>query len=239
MAHGVCGTSQYASHAWASNSLCRSSQEEMGSQLSLYGTLCAAVIPCWILWAYKTSFGHGLLPFWLCHFLGLPNPTSFSPFNTIQKHNCSSSTTLLNGCHGLLPVAMLSTKLLEQQDSLHASSLDSSLAILNTHICAATNLFAWTCWDMLFFRKPCVTRAIKGMMTGLVCITPAAGLLAHPSLCSMFLPLCDSKGASYSGQGRVQFLKQLVRATFCNRLEHSSYTHHSPGNWIDNTTSND
>lgn len=106
MAHGVCRTIQYASHAWASNSLCRSSQEEMGSQLSLYGTLCTAVIPCWILWAYKTSFGHGLLPFWLCHFLGLPNPTSFSPFNTIQKHNCSSSTTLLNGCHGLLPVCL-------------------------------------------------------------------------------------------------------------------------------------
>ncbi|XP_058214637.1 ammonium transporter 3 member 3-like [Rhododendron vialii] len=58
-----------------------------------------------------------------------------------------------------------------------AANVDSSLAVLNTHICAATSLLVWTCWDVLFFKKPSVIGAINGMITGLVCITPGAGLV--------------------------------------------------------------
>lgn len=152
-----------------------------------------------------------------------------------------------------------------------AANVDSSLAVLNTHICAATSLLTWTCWDMIFFKKPSVIGAIQGMITGLVCITPGAGLVqgwaalvmgiasgtipwytmmslsrklkilqkiddtlgvfhthavagtlggaltglfAHPSLCSMFLAVPDSKGAFYGSKGGIQFLKQLVGASF-------------------------
>ncbi|KAF9606513.1 hypothetical protein IFM89_025886 [Coptis chinensis] len=56
-------------------------------------------------------------------------------------------------------------------------SIDASLAVLNTHVCAATSLLVWLFLDILFFRKPSVIGAIQGMITGLVCITPAAGVV--------------------------------------------------------------
>lgn len=57
----------------------------------------------------------------------------------------------------------------------YAASIDASLAVLNTHICAATSLLTWLLLDILFFEKPSVIGATQGMITGLVCITPAAG----------------------------------------------------------------
>lgn len=54
-------------------------------------------------------------------------------------------------------------------------SLDASLAVLNTHVCTATSLLTWLALDVIFFRKPSVIGAVQGMITGLVCITPAAG----------------------------------------------------------------
>lgn len=58
-----------------------------------------------------------------------------------------------------------------------SANVDSSIAVLNTHICAATSLLIWTCWDVAIFGKPSLIGAINGMITGLVCITPAAGLV--------------------------------------------------------------
>ncbi len=54
-------------------------------------------------------------------------------------------------------------------------STDASLAVLNTHVCTATSLLMWLLLDILFFGKPSVIGANQGMITGLVCITPAAG----------------------------------------------------------------
>eukprot|EP01018_Ginkgo_biloba_P000942 Gb_10452 [translate_table: standard] len=153
----------------------------------------------------------------------------------------------------------------------YTANIDSSMAVLNTNICAATSLLVWTCLDVIFFGKPSVIGAVQGMITGLVCITPAAGvvqgwaaiamgvlsgsipwftmmvvhkksallqkiddtlgvfhthavagllggaltgLFAEPSLCTLFLPVTNSKGAFYRGPGGVQFLKQLVGAGF-------------------------
>ncbi|KAL6010161.1 Ammonium transporter [Asimina triloba] len=152
-----------------------------------------------------------------------------------------------------------------------AANVDSSIAVLNTHICTTTSIIVWTCMDVLVFGKPSVIGSIQGMITGLVCITPAAGLVqgwaalvmgiasgsipwytmmslskkwqllqkvddtlgilhthavagtlggaltglfAHPALCSMFLPVANSKGAFYGSGGGIQFLKQLVGACF-------------------------
>ncbi|CAK9143772.1 unnamed protein product [Ilex paraguariensis] len=56
----------------------------------------------------------------------------------------------------------------------YVASIDASLAVLNTHVCAATSLLTWLLLDILFFEKPSVIGATQGMITGLVCITPAA-----------------------------------------------------------------
>lgn len=56
-------------------------------------------------------------------------------------------------------------------------SVDASLAVINTHICAATSLLTWLLLDIVFFGKASVIGAVQGMITGLVCITPAAGVV--------------------------------------------------------------
>ncbi|GMY12621.1 ammonium transporter 3 member 1-like [Fagus crenata] len=59
----------------------------------------------------------------------------------------------------------------------YSANIDSSMAVLNTNICAATSLLVWTWLDVIFFNKPSVIGAVQGMITGLVCITPGAGLV--------------------------------------------------------------
>ncbi|XAR70948.1 hypothetical protein NMG60_11028000 [Bertholletia excelsa] len=56
-------------------------------------------------------------------------------------------------------------------------SIDASLAVINTHVCAATSLLTWIILDVVFFHKASVIGAVQGMITGLVCITPAAGVV--------------------------------------------------------------
>ncbi|KAL8195627.1 hypothetical protein R6Q57_025597 [Mikania cordata] len=53
----------------------------------------------------------------------------------------------------------------------------TSLAVLNTHVCTATSVLVWMFLDLIFFTKSSVVGAVQGMMTGLVCITPAAGVV--------------------------------------------------------------
>ncbi|KAJ0801967.1 putative ammonium transporter, blood group Rhesus C/E/D polypeptide, ammonium/urea transporter [Helianthus annuus] len=53
----------------------------------------------------------------------------------------------------------------------------TSLAVLNTHLCTATSMLVWMIFDSIFFAQSSVVGAIQGMMTGLVCITPAAGIV--------------------------------------------------------------
>uniref|UniRef100_A0A6V7QYQ1 Ammonium transporter AmtB-like domain-containing protein n=1 Tax=Ananas comosus var. bracteatus TaxID=296719 RepID=A0A6V7QYQ1_ANACO len=64
-----------------------------------------------------------------------------------------------------------------QRGAPYAANIDASMAILNTHLCTATSLLVWLCLDMFVFGKPSVIGAVQGMITGLVCITPAAGLV--------------------------------------------------------------
>lgn len=59
----------------------------------------------------------------------------------------------------------------------YAANIDASIAVLNTNICAATSLLVWTSLDVIYFGKPSVIGAVQGMMTGLVCITPGAGVV--------------------------------------------------------------
>lgn len=57
----------------------------------------------------------------------------------------------------------------------YAVNTVASLAVLNTHVCTATSLLTWLALDVIFFGKASVIGAVQGMITGLVCITPAAG----------------------------------------------------------------
>ncbi|OWM82036.1 ammonium transporter 3 member 3-like [Punica granatum] len=59
----------------------------------------------------------------------------------------------------------------------YVASTDASLAVLNTHVCAATSLLTWLILDIFLYGKPSVIGAVQGMITGLVCITPAAGVV--------------------------------------------------------------
>ncbi|KAL7133988.1 hypothetical protein ABFS83_12G176200 [Erythranthe nasuta] len=151
----------------------------------------------------------------------------------------------------------------------YAANVVSSVAILNTNVSAATSLLVWTSLDVFYFGKPSVIGAVQGMITGLACITPGAGvvqpwaaivygmlsgsipwysmmilhkkstllqkvddtlavfythavagilgglltgLFAEPTLCSMILPVTNTKGAFYGGG--MLFVKQLVAALF-------------------------
>ncbi|KAJ0040472.1 hypothetical protein Pint_28591 [Pistacia integerrima] len=53
----------------------------------------------------------------------------------------------------------------------------AALAIVNTHLCTATSLLVWVSLDMIFYEKSSVIGAVQGMITGLVCITPGAGIV--------------------------------------------------------------
>lgn len=60
----------------------------------------------------------------------------------------------------------------------YAASPDAGVAVLNTNICTAMSLLTWVIMDIIFFKKPSVIGAVQGMITGLVAITPAAGVVA-------------------------------------------------------------
>lgn len=60
----------------------------------------------------------------------------------------------------------------------YAASPDAGVAVLNTNICTAVSLLTWVIMDLIFFKRPSVIGAVQGMITGLVAITPAAGVVA-------------------------------------------------------------
>ncbi len=59
----------------------------------------------------------------------------------------------------------------------YAASRDAGAAVLNTNVATAMSVLAWTVMDILYFKKPSVIGAVQGMITGLVAITPAAGVV--------------------------------------------------------------
>lgn len=59
----------------------------------------------------------------------------------------------------------------------YAANIDASMAVLNTNIATAASMLTWTALDVIFFGKPSVIGAVQGMITGLVVITPGAGVI--------------------------------------------------------------
>lgn len=60
----------------------------------------------------------------------------------------------------------------------YAASVDAGVAVLNTNICAAMSMLTWMLCDYAYYGKPSVIGSVNGMITGLVAITPAAGVIA-------------------------------------------------------------
>jgi Amt family ammonium transporter len=60
----------------------------------------------------------------------------------------------------------------------YAASSDAGVAVLNTNVCTAMSLLCWTMCDVIYFKKPSIIGAVQGMITGLVAITPCAGVVA-------------------------------------------------------------
>eukprot|EP00250_Pteridium_aquilinum_P010809 c19641_g1_i3 orf=207-1640(-) len=59
----------------------------------------------------------------------------------------------------------------------YAAGIDASMAVLNTHMSAATSLLIWTVLDAAIDKETSILHAVQGMIAGLVCITPAAGVV--------------------------------------------------------------
>jgi Amt family ammonium transporter len=59
----------------------------------------------------------------------------------------------------------------------YAANAEAGAAVLNTNVCTAMSVLVWTILDYIFFKKPSVIGAVQGMITGLVAITPAAGVV--------------------------------------------------------------
>ena len=53
------------------------------------------------------------------------------------------------------------------------------------------------------------THAIAGYLGGIL-----TGFFAEPELCSLFLPVTNSRGAVYGGSGGIQILKQIAGGAF-------------------------
>lgn len=60
----------------------------------------------------------------------------------------------------------------------YTASPDAGAAVLNTNVATAMSSLVWTVLDIIFYKKPAVIGAVQGMITGLVAITPAAGVVA-------------------------------------------------------------
>ncbi len=60
----------------------------------------------------------------------------------------------------------------------YGSSIDASIAVLNTDLATAVSAITWMLMDMRFLKKPTLVGATTGAITGLVAITPAAGYVS-------------------------------------------------------------
>jgi Amt family ammonium transporter len=60
----------------------------------------------------------------------------------------------------------------------YGSSIDASVAVINTDLATAVSAITWMAMDMQFLKKPTLVGAMSGAITGLVAITPAAGYVS-------------------------------------------------------------
>ncbi|KAJ9236925.1 hypothetical protein DTO169E5_5406 [Paecilomyces variotii] len=160
----------------------------------------AAVLICWVVWAYKMAFGKqwGAAPF-----VGTPGPVV--TMKGVIDYSGGYVIHLSSGTAGFVGAAVIGPRLKADREDTrpnnillvlvgagilwmgwngfnggdpYTASPDAGAAVLNTNIATAMSTLVWTILDLIFFRKPAVIGAVQGMITGLVAITPAAGVVA-------------------------------------------------------------
>ncbi len=60
----------------------------------------------------------------------------------------------------------------------YGSTIDASIAVLNTELAAASSVIVWMLMDMKLIHRPTLVGATTAAVTGLVAITPAAGYVS-------------------------------------------------------------
>ncbi|MCJ1224340.1 hypothetical protein MMC12_000985 [Toensbergia leucococca] len=91
----------------------------------------------------------------------------------------------------------------------YAASPDAGAAVLNTNIATSMSLLTWVTMDIIFFKKPSVIGAVQGMITGLVAITPAAGVVAGWGAILLGLGSGTIPWISMNVVGRTDFMRQV------------------------------
>nr|GEZ96890.1 ammonium transporter 3 member 1-like [Tanacetum cinerariifolium]GEZ96915.1 ammonium transporter 3 member 1-like [Tanacetum cinerariifolium] len=159
----------------------------------------AMVLVCWVLWGYRLSFGDQLIPIW-----GKANVAVQQEYLLEKDYSGGYVIHLSSGVAGFTAAYWVGPRLTKDRERFppnniilmlagagllwmgwtgfnggdpYEASGDASLAVLNTHVCAATSLLTWLILDVIFFKKASVIGAVQGMITGLVVITPAAGVV--------------------------------------------------------------
>ncbi|EFJ20440.1 hypothetical protein SELMODRAFT_108685 [Selaginella moellendorffii] len=106
--------------------------------------------------------------------------------------------------------------------SAFLSPQQASLAVVNTNIAAATSLLVWTSLDVFYHGQPSVLGAVQGLMTGLVAISPAAGLVE--GWASMCIGLCSG-----SLPWLTRLCHQKTTAKFCEEVDDTAGAVHTHG----------
>ncbi|KIJ43351.1 hypothetical protein M422DRAFT_169924, partial [Sphaerobolus stellatus SS14] len=91
----------------------------------------------------------------------------------------------------------------------YAASPDAGAAVLNTNICTAMSLLTWTALDVIVYKKPSIIGAVQGMITGLVAITPAAGVIAGWGAIAMGVLSGSIPWISMNILGKTKFMSRV------------------------------
>ena len=91
----------------------------------------------------------------------------------------------------------------------YAASPDAGAAVLNTNLCTAFSLLTWMTMDLIFFKKPSIIGAVQGMITGLVAITPAAGVVAGWGAILLGLGSGTVPWVSLNVLGRTEIMRKV------------------------------
>ena len=103
----------------------------------------------------------------------------------------------------------------------YAASPDAGAAVLNTNLCTAVSLLTWTSLDILYYKKPAIIGSVNGMITGLVAITPAAGVVTGWG--AIIIGLCSGSipWASMNFLGK----KSKIFTVYCDDVLGVTHTH--------------
>ncbi|KAI5074303.1 hypothetical protein GOP47_0010264 [Adiantum capillus-veneris] len=110
--------------------------------------------------------------------------------------------------------------------SQYAAGADASMAVLNTYIAATTSIIVWTTLNIYTNGVSSLIHAVQGMVVGLVCITPTAGVVE--GWAAIIIGLC---GGGITWLITVKLGNTLDNIRSQNRREHVHGEPQRGDNW--------